>query len=74
MTLKTFGEADNDPTRVQIGEHPPMEVPQLLSGPEQKYVGAWEPGENQPTLPTLTEGPYAGIIRYLPIPENQIER
>jgi hypothetical protein len=71
--IKTFGE-DDDSTRVRMPNGMPIEVPQLLSGPEQKYVGLWEPGIDHPTLPTPESGPYAGIIQYLPLPENQIER
>jgi hypothetical protein len=51
-----------------------IENPNLLAEPEQKYEGTWEPGINHPTLPTDATGPYAGITRYFPIPESQIER
>jgi hypothetical protein len=68
MTVHTFKSADSP------GDGAPIETPATISGPEQKYVGAWEPGINHPTLPTLTSGPYAGITRYLPVPESQIER
>lgn len=56
------------------GSVEPVEMRVLQSRPEQKYEGEWTPGTNQPELPPLTTGPYAGIIRYLPIPESQIER
>lgn len=66
--IRTFGNNQDD-----FGKGP-MEIQTPRPEPEQKYVGIWEPGINHPTLPTLTSGPYAGIIRYLPLPESQIER
>lgn len=64
-------EEDTTPTP---GSGEPIENPNLLAEPEQKYEGTWEPGINHPTLPTDQDGPYAGIIRYFPVPEKQIER
>lgn len=60
--------------KVDIGATVPVELPILLETPEQKYEGTWEPGINHPSLAPLTSGPYAGITRYLPVPEAQIER
>lgn len=61
-------------SRVDVGATVPVEVPILLDAPEQKYKGTWVPGKNHPSLAPLPSGPYAGITRYLPIPESQIER
>ena len=52
----------------------PIEMPILMTSPEQKYVGKWEPGKNHPTLTPETSGPLAGVVVYLPIPESQIQR
>lgn len=46
----------------------------LQSTPEQKYVGEWTPGKNHPHQAADEKGPYAGIVRYLPVPEEQIVR
>ena len=66
-------EFDDDRTPVPGGGQE-VENPILQTQPEQKYRGSWLPGTNQPTLPTDASGPYAGVVRYLPIPENQIVR
>jgi hypothetical protein len=51
-----------------------IEITSLQSTPEQKYVGEWAPGKNHPHQVADEKGPYAGIVRYLPIPEDQIVR
>lgn len=51
-----------------------IQVTSLQAVPEQKYKGEWLPGENHPTSQPDTSGPYAGIVRYRPIPESQIQR
>lgn len=51
-----------------------VDIPQLQSEKVQRYEGEWKPGKNQPTSTTDKTGPYAGIVRYLPIPESQIQR
>lgn len=51
-----------------------IDATSLQSGPEQKYVGEWLPGKDHPHQSPDEKGPYAGIVRYLPIPENQIVR
>lgn len=56
------------------GNGEPVEQLVLQTQPEQKYRGQWLPGKNHPTLAADTTGPYAGIVRYLPVPENQIVR
>lgn len=64
----------NDDDKAPIPGGDEVENPTLSASPEQKYVGPWVPGINQPAQPADTTGPYAGITRYLPIPESQIER
>lgn len=56
------------------GSDKPIEVPSKVADPEQKYEGKWQPGANHPTTSADQTGPYAGIVRYLPVPESQIER
>lgn len=51
-----------------------VDNPQLQISPVQKYEGEWKPGKNHPTSTADKTGPYAGVIRYLPIPESQIQR
>jgi hypothetical protein len=63
-----------NPRLTIVESNVPVEVPILLDSPDQKYEGTWEPGINHPTQPPDKTGPYAGITRYLPIPESQIRR
>lgn len=79
MTIKKFDgkggvERVGKTDRVKLPNGNTIQTTSLQSSPEQKYVGEWLPGKNHPHLPPLTEGPYAGIVRYLPVPEEQIER
>lgn len=78
MTIKKFngqgGVVNVTGDQIQLPDGSTIDVAPLQASPEQKYVGKWSPGTNQPEDTPDTTGPYAGIVRYLPIPEAQTER
>lgn len=51
-----------------------VDNPQLQMMPVALYVGEWKPGLNQPTTTADTSGPYKDVVRYLPVPESEIQR
>lgn len=57
--------------RMDIGATIPVQIPQLMLSPEQKYEGEWLPGKNHPKSLPAEPGGHAWL---LPIPEAQIER
>lgn len=78
MTIKKFdgrgGVVKVSGDRVELDNGRTIEAQSLQASPEQRYVGKWSPGKNHPALPPDQDGPYAGIKKYLPIPESQIVR
>lgn len=76
MSLQKFGaEAAVEHTGwIEVETGASIELPATQPSPEEKYEGTWSPGSNHPQLPPDESGPYAGIPRYRPVPESQIQR